>query len=180
MLRYTELMFLHWKKTLSILTATIRKFNCRLFYLQRNGCGLENISSRASHFSVITHYFLYRLKKSKLTVAGFRKVMSRRRRRTDAAVLVLAVGEAARRTLIRDTTAAVQRIIPLRMTGRRCGGLRQSTLMQFRVSRVAGGRMLRRQYRDTGCAAATVHSHRQPCAVQSKRHAETCIYNWCI
>lgn len=86
--------------------------------------------------------------------------MSRRCRRADAAVLIFAVGEAAERTVTRCATATVQGIVSLRMTGRRCGELWQPALMQLRVSRIASGRMLRRQHRNTGRTAAAVHPHR--------------------
>lgn len=95
-----------------------------------------------------------------LTVPRFGEIVSRRRRRADTAVLIFAVGEAAQRTLIRCATATVQRVVSLRMTGRRCGELRQPVLMQLRMSRIAGGRMLRRQHRNAGRAAAAVHPHR--------------------
>lgn len=95
-----------------------------------------------------------------LTVPRLGEIVRRRRRRADAAVLVFAVGEATEGTLTPRATATVQGVVSLRMTGRWRGELRQPALMQLRMSRIAGGRMLRRQHRDAGCTAAAVHPHR--------------------
>lgn len=166
-----EYIFFH-KRVKHIFENTIFIYNSNYIFAQTKQIlaskiiEISAIFKKATFFTEFSHLTLVIIFKNAredelcLTMPRLGEVVSWRCWRADAAFLVFAVCETARGALIRGATATVKRIVSLCMTGRRCVGMRQSTMMQLGVSRVARGGMLRRQHRDTGCAAATVHPHR--------------------